>query len=295
MYKQSFITNNVTNDDASVHYTVDLEDFSFDLCRSVGAYSDPKLRSESLYKSYLNIKELLSDQDDQGSKITFFCTGVMADKYPNLIKMIAEDGHEIACHGNFHDDIFSMSPEEVYETLKVAKKKLSKISKNEIRGFRAPRFSIDKNDFERLDAISQVFDYDSSLHFSSNIQFKEWAKGCPLKLHEFPVPAQKVFSQKVKVKTGGSYLKLFPVSLVKYAIRKSIKNNITPIIYLHPYDLVYDYEMLLKWSELKGASSRVYWYFRQVQWAGMFNWSQKRKLSNLFTNFNSLGRLDRYL
>ena len=89
---------------SSIYYTVDLEDFSFDLCRSIGTSSPPKLRTESLFESYLNITELLPDNDEPGSKITFFCTGVMADKYPHLVRQIAQDGHEIACHGNFHDD-----------------------------------------------------------------------------------------------------------------------------------------------------------------------------------------------
>jgi len=281
-----------THNKPALYYTVDLEDFSFDLCRSIGTTSAPALRTESLRESYRNITELLSDNDEPGSNITFFCTGVMADKYPDLVRAIAQDGHEIACHGNFHDDICGMSSEEVYTSLHLAKQKLSEISQTEIRGFRAQRFSIEKNDFERLDAISQVFDYDSSLSFSSDVEFKEWMGQCPIKLHEFPVPVQTIFSSKFNVKSGGSYLKLFPVSVVKNAIYKSLRNNITPIIYLHPYDIFYGYNLLLSWPELKGGNSRKYWYIRQLQWAGMFNWAQKRKLQNIFSEFNSLGRLD---
>ncbi|MDC1051145.1 polysaccharide deacetylase family protein [bacterium] len=276
----------------SLYYTVDLEDFSFDLCRSIGTSSAPALRTESLRKSYHNITKLLSDNNHSASKITFFCTGVMADKYPDLIRAIAQDGHEIACHGNFHDDISGMTSEAVYASLHLAKQKLCEISGTEIRGFRAPRFSISKNDFERLDAISRVFDYDSSLHFSSDVEFKEWTDQVPIKMREFPVPQQSILSSKFKVKTGGSYIKLFPVSVVKNAIYQSLRNNMIPIVYLHPYDLFYGYNLLLKWSELRGAHSRKYWYVRQIQWTGMFNWAQERKLQNIFSEFNSLGRLD---
>jgi len=282
----------LTNDKASIYYTIDFEDFSFDLCRRIGTSNTPKLRTESLYKSYFNITELLPDKNQPGSKITFFCTGVMADRYPHLIKQIAQDGHEIACHGNFHEDIFRMSPNEIYASLKLAKQKLSEISKTEIRGFRAPSFSIAKNDFERLDVISKLFEYDSSLHFSSDTEFKDWMALCPINLREFPVPEQKITPINFKLKTGGSYLKLFPVCLVKNAIHQSLQNDITPIIYLHPYDLFYGYKLLLSWSELKGAKSRLYWYFRQTQWLGVFNWIQKQKLKNIFREFGSLGRLD---
>jgi len=271
-----------------------LEDFTFDLCRFLGSSSTPALRTKSLHQSYLNITELLASTEQQASKITFFCTGVMADRYPDLIKLIAQDGHEIACHGNFHDNIFGMSPKEVYSSLQEAKEKLSRISQTEVRGFRAPRFSIDKYDFERLEAISKIFEYDSSLHFSDIAEFTKWREQCPVEVRELPVPVQTIFSPKFKVKTGGSYLKLFPVYLVKKAIHKSIDNGITPIIYLHPYDIFYDYDLLLNWSELKGVSSRGYWYVRQAQWTAAFNWDQKRKLQNIFSEFNSLGRLDNY-
>ena len=128
----------------SIHYTIDLEDFSFDLCREVGTTSVPALREESLREAYQNITDLLTDHDQSASKITFFCTGVMADRYPDLVRAIARDGHEIACHGNFHDDISRMSPEEIYTSLKIAKRKIGEISNTKIRGFRAPRFSVDK-------------------------------------------------------------------------------------------------------------------------------------------------------
>jgi hypothetical protein len=279
----------------SIHYTVDLEDFSFDLCRALGTTNVPALREESLRKSYQNITDLLTDHNLSAAKITFFCTGVMAERYPDLVRAIAQDGHEIACHGNFHDDIFRMSPEEIYTSLKIAKRKLGEISNTEIRGFRAPRFSVDKYDYERLDAISQVFDYDSSLHFGNGKELQEWLENCPIQLREFPVPEQTIFSSKFKVKIGGSYLKLFPVSVVKNAIYKAIENNLTPILYLHPYDLFYGYNLLLSWPELDGANSRKYWYIRQLQWAGMFNWDQKRKLHRIFSEFKSLGRLDECL
>ena len=50
--------------------------------------------------------------------------------------------------------------------------------------------------------------------------------------------------------------------------------------------------MLASWAELKGASSKLYWYVRQTQWAGAFNWVQKSKLTKIFSQFRNLGRLD---
>ena len=90
---------------ASVYFTVDFEDFTHDLCRALKAFAPSQLRDKSLYKSLSNINELLALNYSNNQNITFFCTGVIADRYPDLVKVIAEQGHEIACHGNFHDDI----------------------------------------------------------------------------------------------------------------------------------------------------------------------------------------------
>ncbi len=287
--------NRVEDTKPPIFFTVDLEDFSFDLCRSIGTTAPPKLRYQELRQSYLNIKELLPNKGQPGSNITFFCTGVMADRYPKLIEEIAQDGHEIACHGNFHEKIFDKSAEEIYSSLCLAKQKLSEISQSKIRGFRAPYFSIEKNDFERLNVISRLFEYDSSLHFTSDSDFDNWKEQCQVDLLEFPVPCQKSRLLNIQVKTGGSYLKLLPVSFVKNALNKSLQKNIMPILYLHPYETYYGYRLLLNWSELKGARSRFYWYFRQLQWAGMFNWTQKQKLQDIFKNFDSHGRLDSFI
>ena len=46
------------------------------------------------------ILELL---DSTGSGATFFVLGAVADKYPGLIRRIANNGHKIACHGWGHD------------------------------------------------------------------------------------------------------------------------------------------------------------------------------------------------
>ena len=280
----------------SVFYTVDFEDFTYDLCRYLGASSLPTLRTKSLLKSFYNVTNLLDINNINNNKITFFCTGVAADRYPEIIKLIAEQGHEIGCHGNTHDNINSMSPENIYTSLKIAKEKLSELTKTEVQGFRAPNFSLDKYDFERLDAVSKVFNYDSSLHFSDKKEFQVWTEECPIDLIEFPVSQQNFLFSKFRVKPGGSYLKLFPSIVVRNSIIKSINKGLTPIVYLHPYDIFYGYDLLVKWNELKGIKFRSYWYIRQMQWMGLFNWSQKNKLQKIFSEFNNIGCLrDRLL
>ncbi len=275
----------------SAYFTVDFECFTHDLCRSLGADRRPKLRTSQLIKSINNLENIISSTAHDSTNLTFFCTAISADLYPDVLKEIAARGHEIACHGNFHDDIDKMGADELYHSLKLAKDKISQTVNQDVIGFRAPRFSINKNDFERLDVISQLFKYDSSLHFENQLEFDNWKQKCNLDIIEFPVPQQRMISSKFKVKLGGSYLKLFPSSFVKKAASISIENGLTPIFYFHPYDLYFGYGLLASWKELQGANFRTFWYLRQIQWAGILNWSQQRKLQDIFLSFNNIGPL----
>jgi hypothetical protein len=228
----------------SAYFTVDFECFTHDLCRSLGAENRPSLRTDQLIRSVDNIQQILSSTTHQSTNITFFCTGISADLYPDVLKKISALGHEIACHGNFHDNVNKMNPDVLYAELKLAQDKLSQVTSKEVVGFRAPRFSIDKLDFERLDVISQLFKYDSSLHFMDQTEFNNWKSQCPVDLIELPVPQQNFLTSKFKVKLGGSYLKLFPSYFVQHAATRSVGNGLTPIFYFHPYDLYFGYSML---------------------------------------------------
>ena len=63
---------------------------------------------------------------------TFFCLGWIAERYPELIKEIHSQGHEIACHGYAHRLIYEQSQEEFREDIKKAKAILEDITGGEV-------------------------------------------------------------------------------------------------------------------------------------------------------------------
>ena len=85
------------------YFSIDFEDYTHDLGRSIGN-PKPESREKALELSYLRL-QYFSERFFNGKKITFFVTGVLARKSPELIKRIFDDGHEIGCHYNFHDNI----------------------------------------------------------------------------------------------------------------------------------------------------------------------------------------------
>ena len=47
-----------------------------------------------------------------GIKSTFFVPAWDAERYPDSIREIVKEGHEVAAHGYLHEDLSKLSPEE---------------------------------------------------------------------------------------------------------------------------------------------------------------------------------------
>ena len=79
--------------------SIDFEDFYYDTKRSLGIKRNQTIKKRELYNKYSLINDFLNKYGKgKGKYATFFCTGILAEKEPNLIKKISDDGHEIGCH-----------------------------------------------------------------------------------------------------------------------------------------------------------------------------------------------------
>jgi polysaccharide deacetylase family protein (PEP-CTERM system associated) len=97
-------------------------------------------------------------------KATFFCLGWIAKKFPQLIKELHAQGHEIACHGYTHHLIYNMSKEEFRRDIRMAKGILEDLTGDEVVGYRAPCFSITPKSLWALKILAEEgFKYDSSI------------------------------------------------------------------------------------------------------------------------------------
>jgi len=94
---------------------------------------------------------------------TFYFTGEFVDLVPESIDLVKDHGHEIGCHGYYHDpersfDILSF--EEQVSILRKAKDLIESIS-GPIESFRAPALRINKDTVKALEATK--FTSDSSI------------------------------------------------------------------------------------------------------------------------------------
>ena len=108
--------------------------------------------------------KLLHIYEKYGIKSTFFIVGEMAKKWPEVVQMISNAGHEVASHGWSHEvnqafDVLSLVQQ--IQHLSNSKKLLEDISGQEVVSFRAPALRI--NDHTPVALAETGYKYDSSV------------------------------------------------------------------------------------------------------------------------------------
>lgn len=179
-------------------------------------------------------------------KATFFVVGYITERFPELIKNIRTDGHEIAIHGYAHRLVYEQSPKEFEEDIKKSIEVITDICRVEISGYRAPLFSIIKDSLWALDILAQYgIKYDSSIY-----PIKTFLFGIPdaprfpyvislkdsRKIIEVPLSTIKLCGKNIPF-GGGFFFRFWPYRFIRWAVKKTNKNGNPAIIYLHPFDL----------------------------------------------------------
>ena len=247
-----------------------------------------------MWQSYELINNFL-ESNHGGAKITFFCTGILSKQYPNLIKKISNDGHEIACHYYFHDSVRDEDLKEFEKNIVLAITALEEQSNNKVTGFRAPNFAIKVTDVNHFKIISKYFKYDSSLNINNHSQIEKLEQKINSNQFKFiPVIAEKPYLGFPYMKSGGSYLKLFNAHFSLKVISKNVTKKQVAQIYLHPYEFVSDMSFYLTWKEFNGIPFHIklYWVIRQIQWHIIGNKSVIKKLEKIFSKYEIGGKMN---
>ncbi|MFN3306975.1 MAG: polysaccharide deacetylase family protein [Candidatus Kapaibacteriota bacterium] len=179
------------------------------------------------------------------TRATFFFLGWVAKKYPHLVKESNENGFEIASHGFFHQEVYKISIEELYNDLVSSKKLLEDISGDPVLGYRAPSFTFTKDTYWFYPTLIRAgYRYDSSLFLAKRrvggfstpnfTPFEISYGGC--KLLEFTISMAKVLKWPFCF-FGGGYLRPFPYFIISTMARQVIKERRPIIVYIHPREL----------------------------------------------------------
>ncbi len=225
--------------------TVDVEDwFHVSLFRHLIKTEDWPLLESRVVENVCRVLQIFKEHDVKG---TFFVLGWVAEKYPELVRTIAEYGHDIGSHGYFHQLIYEQTPEQFGAELKKSLKLLQDITAHEILAYRAPSFSITHETFWTLQLLRQCgIEYDSSIFpikhdvygqlDSPQEIFRIPLGGNGGTLIECPPSTISILGTNFPI-AGGAYLRLFPLWLIAHGIRQLNHAGRPAIIYFHPWEL----------------------------------------------------------
>jgi len=174
---------------------------------------------------------------------TFFFLGRIAKSRPDLVRRVAEGGHEIGCHALEHRRIFGQSRESFRRDLTEAKWLLEDACGQPVIGFRAPDFSIGQKNLWAIDELRAAgFLYDSSIvptgwHDVYGMRgtphgLFRWPNG----LVEFPLPVLRLLFGTLPI-GGGGYFRVYPFWVTRVFFGRRGRSETPTTFYAHPCEI----------------------------------------------------------
>lgn len=182
-------------------------------------------------------------------RATFFMLGWIAERYPNLVKAIADAGHELATHSYWHRKVYELSPAEFRDDMQRSIDVIESASSKKVLGFRAPSFSITPGTEWAFDVLLDLgLKYDASLFPAAR---GHGGYPCPVRAHQFtstpsqrPIPELPMSVMQLGPKricfSGGGYMRLLPLWLIRKGFNQLNAQGIPAVVYLHPRDFAPD-------------------------------------------------------
>jgi polysaccharide deacetylase family protein (PEP-CTERM system associated) len=263
--------------------TIDVEDY-FQV--SALAASFPRAEWSSVpCRVEQNVDRILDLLADRGVVATFFVLGWIATRYPQLVRRIIDDGHELASHGYGHERASAMTPEAFRTDITRAKTLLEDISGMTVLGYRAPSFSIGTSNPWAHQVIAEAgYRYSSSVYPVRHDHYGiPDAPRFPWKLNsgltEIPISTVRWGGRNWPA-GGGGWFRFLPYAMSNWQINRINRIDARPaIFYFHPWELDPD-QPRVKTAPLK---SRFRHYINLARTEG--------RLHQLLTDFR-WGRVD---
>jgi len=232
-----------------------------------------------------NTERLLGIFSDAGVQATFFVLGWVAERFPRLVRAIAEQGHEIASHGYGHRLVYDLTPKAFREDVRRAKDLLEWTASAQVRGYRAPSYSVTPRSLWALDVlIDEGYEYDASIFPIHHDRYGiPVSPRQPYVLHRtaplVEAPGSTVRCGPFNLPIGGGgYFRILPYAWTRWGIRRLNQRERRPaIFYLHPWEIDPDQPRLRApalgrfrhYFNLKRTEERLRALLRDFQFATM--------------------------
>jgi len=241
------------------YLSIDVEDY-FQVSAFEGI-SPPETWKSREHRVDRNTEKLLGILEGFDVKATFFVLGWVAQHFPDLVRRISGQGHEVASHGFGHRRVTTQSRQEFRNDIRRSKGLLEDLTGRQVFGYRAPSYSIG---LETLWAFDELYDagfhYDSSvfpvrhdfygIHDWPRFPFKvvrmdggAWGPVVAMDDHvstamlEVPIATLRLGGRNMPI-AGGGYFRFFPYAFTRWGLRQiNLKENNPFVFYLHPWEV----------------------------------------------------------
>ncbi|MFO1217486.1 MAG: XrtA system polysaccharide deacetylase [Burkholderiaceae bacterium] len=190
-----------------------------------------------------NVDRILELFADHGCRATFFTLGWVAERHPELVRRIVAGGHELASHGYQHDRASDLAEAAFFEDVDRAKKILEDAAGVAVRGYRAPSFSIGRDNLWAFDVLARAgHTYSSSIfpirhdHYGMP-EAPRFAHDRDQGVRELPATTIRVGGVNLPA-AGGGYFRLLPYAVSRWMIRRvNAVDRQAAIFYFHPWEI----------------------------------------------------------
>jgi polysaccharide deacetylase family protein (PEP-CTERM system associated) len=192
-----------------------------------------------------NVDVILALLDEADAKATFFTLGWIAERYPQVVRRIVDDGHELASHGYGHQRASDLTPEQFRGDITRAKHLLEDLGGVAIRGYRAPSFSISRRNWWAVEELENAgYVYSSSIYpvrhdhygMPDAPRFAHRPNG-ENGLLELPPTTLPLLGRNFPA-AGGGWFRLLPYSMSRWMLRRVNEQEQAPcMFYFHPWEI----------------------------------------------------------
>ena len=190
-----------------------------------------------------NVNRILDMLAARDTKATFFTLGWVADRYPQIVRRIVAEGHELASHGYGHERASDLTEAAFTADVTRAKKLLEDIAGAPVLGYRAPSFSIGTGNLWAFDVLARAgHRYSSSIYPIQHDHYgmpdsPRFAYKLGNGMLEVPVTTLRLGNRNLP-SSGGGYFRLLPYAVSRWMLRRVNRDDReSAVFYFHPWEI----------------------------------------------------------
>jgi peptidoglycan/xylan/chitin deacetylase (PgdA/CDA1 family) len=143
---------------AACAFTFDLDAESLWMARGV---NEPVALSQGRFGPVEALPRILSLLRTSAVRASFFVPAWVAAHYPDAVRAIAADGHELGCHGDEHERVSELPPDREEQILLKSLEVLTPLAGRRPVGYRAPAWQLSASTLGLL--VRHGFEYSSNM------------------------------------------------------------------------------------------------------------------------------------